>query len=140
MFRLPKPVLLAAALVPLAAVAVSLYSCRRTPPEQSWTVERLKAVLEADGAPYKGRWLQGKPGQYGGYYLWRTGESVEAIAALIPQRFIAAPGRLRIEPIPTELATKGELYADEADGKLRLGTLMILGHPEELRRVAEAVR
>jgi hypothetical protein len=137
--RPKSPVLLALVCLPALALAALTYSCRRKA-EGPWTVERLRDALEADGTHYAGCRLPGRSGQYGAYYLWRTGEPLADIAALIPQKFIAVPGRLRIETIPQELAEKGEFIADEADGKLKLGTLIILGHPDELRRVAEAVR
>jgi hypothetical protein len=124
----------------LAGAAVCLAVLRREPDPSAWSPEDLREALAARGVEYEGAYVgrpaPGEPWVNTGYYLKRPGDPR-------PWRELAA------NPAHTPRSMRGFLLvlvllgvpgAEGPDeGRLQIGRLTVIGDPEELSRVANAL-
>jgi len=126
-----------AALVPLTAVLVLVLKPRKPFLPPHCTPQQLQAVLARSGLVYEGKYLAGGEDSLPGFYLRRDGRPWEELAAPSIRQFAKSPGHLRIEVLPGDFAEHSSLY--EYPDKLQLQSLLIYGHPDELKQVMEAL-
>lgn len=121
----------ALAILPVLLAALALYSCRRES-DSPWTIERLKAALQAEG--YEIAEYANIGDNIGGIYGCRDGTALDRLPLLFPAEFKAKAGRLRMARVGP-LAKVIDPADTLADGYLLLQGWRIEGHPDELRRV-----
>jgi hypothetical protein len=127
-----RPLLFAAALVPVLALAVLVPGCPRRPPAVPQTPGEFLGALERLGLAYESRPVGMS------LVLRRRGgrpwpEDLDNFA-MTPRNL---RGLVFVIPLGGETLATG---SDDQEGQLQLGRLFLRGDPEELRRIAEALR
>jgi hypothetical protein len=123
-----------AVLALLAAVCLLLFCCPRPPRvDPDWTPQRLCDEVQKAGLDYEAK----ETGPLSAWCLRAPGDDSpwEEVARGVPFRVFARPGRVRVLLLPGGSDPGGSID----DGKLRLGPLWLLGHPDDLRKIAAAV-
>jgi hypothetical protein len=130
--------LFAAALLPLVTVCLLLTCPRRPQVGPDWTPQRLRDELERAGLVYDARDIpRGDPTQEFGCYLKRPGdprpwqELADPERAVRPERW---RGYVRLTPALPDTDTT------EGPNRCRVGPLLVVGDPAEIRRIVEALR
>lgn len=132
-----KRLLLILACLPLVGLTVLAVTCRRRPAAEPTTPEGLRETLAARGLDYEIHTVPRGGSLEAGVYFRRPGDA-RPWAGLASQESASRPerwrGYFRATPLP-----RGADPA-EAPGRMRLGPLLLAGDPDELRRVAAALR
>jgi hypothetical protein len=118
----------------LAAVGLLLFCCPRRPRvEPDWTPQRLCEEVQRAGLDYEAQ----ATGPLGAWCLRAPGDDSpwEEIARGMPFRVFARPGRVRVLLLPGGSDPGGSVE----EGRLRLGPLWLLGHPDDLCKIAAAM-
>ena len=110
------------------------YYPRRPQVDPDWTPQRLCDAVQQAGLDYEAK----ETGPLSAWCLRAPGDDTpwEEIARGMPFRVFARSGRVRVLLLPGGSDPGGSM----AEGKLRLGPLWLLGHPDDLRKIAAAVR
>jgi hypothetical protein len=130
-----KALLTSAALVPLAAtLALPFLHPTRPRVGPGWTPQQLCEETLAAGLDYEVK----ETGPLGAWCLRARGDGTpwEEIAHGSPSKVFSRPGRVRVLFLPARSDPGGSVE----EGVLLLRPLFLLGHPDDLRAIAEALR
>jgi hypothetical protein len=126
--------ILALAFLPFAALCLALTLCPRRPlVGPNWTPKRLCEEVRRAGLDYEVK----ATGPFGAWCLRVRGNdtSWEEIARGVPMHVFSRPGCVRVLYLPAYSNPRGSV----GEGQLLLGPLYLLGHPNDLRRIASTV-